>query len=276
MELKGFSGCKLIIKEKDSHKRVMKISPNEQYNSRLKAQKKKQESLQLKGFETCRIYSEGYVNGLYYFYMDYINGITLAKSMEDINLISIYPIMKAFSYNMVQYERKNLKANERFREKIKMLRFGIKEADATIELAFDYLDDFSWEYVVDSSCHGDLTLENIMIQNNEMVLIDCLDSFYDSWMVDAAKMLQDLEIFWSYRNESISNNLIVRLTIMRDLLMEEILQLREGENMVDTIYHILLLNLLRILPYTYDDKTKNFLINKIDGTIKTIKYKGWR
>ena len=113
-----------------------------------------------------------------------------------------------------------------------------------------------------------LTLENIIITYNKQIyLIDFLDSFYNSWMLDIAKLLQDLELKWSFRNIELSVNQALRIEIAKEALIEEILKLRDGKNKLFTIYHLLLLNILRIYPYTKDEKTFDFLDNAIKELI---------
>jgi thiamine kinase-like enzyme len=132
-----------------------------------------------------------------------------------------------------------------------------------ISEALSILNRCSWEFVVPSSCHGDLTLENIIVGIDGYYLIDFLDSFYDTWMIDAAKLLQDFVCYWSYRNREMNANLEVRLLIFRDSCIKRIIDMDNGKNLLETVYHILLLNLLRILPYTQNKKDYDFLIGSI-------------
>lgn len=121
------------------------------------------------------------------------------------------------------------------------------------------MTDYKWDYIQHSQCHGDLTLENIIVSNNDLYLIDFLDSFYDSWQIDIAKILQDIEIFWHYRKDKMDNNLFIRLLVLKRILLKKLIKIKDGEKIIESIYHILLLNLLRILPYTKDESTYDFL-----------------
>ena len=115
-----------------------------------------------------------------------------------------------------------------------------------------------------SECHGDMTLENMIIQDGEIYLIDFLDSFYNSWLIDVAKILQDADVLWSYRTyEKLNANLKIKLIILKQLIIEQLLTFRDGKYLVGEVYHILLLNLMRIIPYTKDEETKNYIDNKI-------------
>lgn len=114
------------------------------------------------------------------------------------------------------------------------------------------------------------------MSKDTLIPIDFLDSFYDSWMIDAAKILQDADIMWSYRNVSRNNNLIVRLTIMRDLITEKIGKMFMGDKILETVYMILLLNLLRVYPYVKDSLTERFLSTKIPYIVKKVENQKWR
>lgn len=122
-----------------------------------------------------------------------------------------------------------------------------------------------------SPCHGDLTLENIIVSSTKkLYLIDFLDSFYDSWMIDLAKLLQDLELGWSFRNyeENMTRNL--RLLVAKETLFEEINKMDNSEVIIETLYHLLLLNVLRIYPYAKDKKTLSFLDKSLNTIMKKI------
>ena len=126
------------------------------------------------------------------------------------------------------------------------------------------LSNHNFGDVPKSKCHGDLTLENILINvNNDIYLIDFLDSFFDSYMIDFAKLLQDLKLYWSYRNKLISPNLELRLLVAKETLIEYITKLPNGKNNLIHIYYILLMNVMRIVPYVSDDITKQCLENSI-------------
>ena len=276
VELHGHSGCRIFVLDNHSRKIVRKISSNKDYNERIYAQMKKQEELLLPGFRKCEVVGNGMIDGLFYFDMDYLNGKTLADSIETLSLNYVIKISNTLSGNIVNYKSPNEEANYFFKKKIESLKLENNiRSKSMVQEALKCVSYFSWDYVVNTCCHGDLTLENIIIQKDDYYLIDCLDSFYDSWLIDIAKVLQDTDLFWSYRKqENISENLLIRLTIIRDLLMDRILGMSMGEKLLDTIYHILVLNLLRIYPYVTDIQTEQYLDEKIEYVIEKIEGKG--
>ena len=82
--------------------------------------------------------------------------------------------------------------------------FGLNpEVQAVILLVKNICaEDFSMPI---GPCHGDLTLANIKItQENQLYLFDFLDSFIETPLQDAAKLLQDIDYGWSLRKEKSS------------------------------------------------------------------------
>ena len=90
-------------------------------------------------------------------------------------------------------------------------------------------------------------------------------------MIDVAKLLQDLDLHWSYRHQKIDFNLAMRLAVAKEALLENIAEYEDGNNILKTIYHILLLNVLRIIFYARDEQTAVFLKNALNKVMNTIK-----
>ena len=275
MEFKGYSGCRLKLIEAGQRKYVKKMSVDEDYNSRLQAQFLKQSKIILDGFKSCRVYDSGFEDKLFYFKMDYVQGETLAKKMFNVELGDIKCIVEKMLLHAVNYKKPNFAADDIFQSKIESLQTKLSRYPY-LNQVFGMLKNFSWQYVISSKCHGDLTLENIIVSKESLTPIDFLDSFYDSWMIDAAKILQDADLMWSYRNISKNGNLVVRLTIMRDLITEKIGKMFMGDKILETVYMILLLNLLRVYPYVKDSLTEKFLSSKIPYVVQKIKNHEWR
>lgn len=276
MELRGYSGCTLEVITVEGQKCVKKVSSQKSYNQRLMNQKVKQEKLVMEGFLPCDVYGDGFEGEKYYFTMQYINGRTLADEIDCMKLIKVHTIVEKMIKNIKEYEEPNLEADQVFREKIEEIKNNFEGRTIIFNEALKWLEQFSWKYVVASTCHGDMTLENILIKDGDLYLIDCLDSFYDSWQIDVAKIFQDTELYWSYRDKQMNSNLLVRLTILQGLLQEHIMQMRNGEEILETVYYLLLLNLLRIYPYTKDLNTKQYLDEKVVSVIRKIENRGWR
>jgi tRNA A-37 threonylcarbamoyl transferase component Bud32 len=71
-----------------------------------------------------------------------------------------------------------------------------------------------------STCHGDLTLENLIYStDNRFVLIDVSSGDYDSWVFDIAKLRQDLDAKWFLRNTDV--DLSAHLAVIKSILYEK-------------------------------------------------------
>lgn len=272
--LTGHSGCKIyLVTKENGDKYIKKISSNINYNKRLFHQCEKQINFQSDTIKTPKVFSYDInEDGLFQFHMEYINGITLAEYMNNISVNRIKDIVKLIIGN---YENENIgqitesQIKEKFLHKLNSLANSIDLTDKIIKESFEVLKKYNYKNFILSNCHGDLTLENIIISNNNIYYIDFLDSFHDSWLIDIGKLLQDIQTFWSYRNkENLNENLLIRLMIFRDILIQELVD-KNPKYFID-VYIALLINLLRIVPYTRDVNTANFIHNKIELVLKIV------
>lgn len=274
--LSGHSGCNVVLKQKENSLIVEKSASTIKYNYRLKRQCKKQDKfLSKNSVHVPKILNYGYKDNLFYFDMEFVSGKTLAEYIEDISIMEIASHMKClFSSLYMNNNFANSTAMTIFRNKISALKIELSDYKQLNEI-FNSLEEYDWSKVHKSPCHGDLTLENIILgADKNLYLIDFLDSFYNSWMIDIAKLLQDLELKWSFRNKTISKNMELRLLVAKEILIEEILKRDNGFEDVKTIYHLLCLNIVRIYPYVKDVATLEFLNSSIEflaGKIKNLK-----
>lgn len=101
--------------------------------------------------------------------------------------------------------------------------------------------------------HGDLTLENILY-GNDFVLIDPLESEYDSWVFDLAKLRQDIETQWFLRNSN--HNIHAKLENI-------LLALKQQYEPKYFSNELLILMLLRVYPYCKNAQDQNWIIKEI-------------
>ena len=272
--LSGHSGCKVNLVDDGNGIYVSKMSASKSYNFRLKKQCQKQHLFDnSKDVYTPKIIKCGYDDDLFYFDMQYVKARTMAEYVRDISIMEIANYIRClFDSLYFQNEKYSDNTQKIFSNKIQSLKYLLAKHDL-IE-AFYHLEHFDWYKIPKSPCHGDLTLENILITyDKKLYLIDFLDSFYNSWMIDIAKLLQDLELKWSFRNKTINSNMELRLLVAKEALMEEILKTRDGEEKLNAIYHILLLNIIRIYPYAKDKVTTDFLDKAVQQILSKINNK---
>lgn len=281
--LSGHSGCRLYLYKDSDRIFIRKDAGHKDYNNRLKKQFVKQKKFNLKDINTPKIYTYGLnENGVFYFDMEYINGITLSEYMRTIKVKKIVTLINLLFENLPI--SKNMKIGGGtsqiiFQKKLCALKKNLDKLNISniyTERALEILQTFDFNKIPYSPCCGDLTLENIIIDSNGRVfLIDLLDSFYNSWMIDIAKLLQDLELSWSYRKDKkVDYDLNLRLAIAKQVLLENLVTLENSNEIISSIYHLLLLNVLRIYPYTKDKDTFYFLdksVYKVLGIIEDLK-----
>ncbi len=252
-ELNGHSGCKVLLINKGNTLFVRKISPKFEYNDRLKKQFNKQSLFKDSEFNTASIYDEGYLDGLFFFDMEYINGISFNSFVSQSPFkksLEIFAQILAFIQRKIKYTYTDYAD-------------VIKQKLDTIQLNF-YLPELKLSdkntILNGGYCHGDFTFENIILSKGNIYLIDFLDSYIESPIIDIAKIKQDLTLNWSNRRTK-SDPLDL---IKNDKLLAELGQFIFSQNLsekaIDLQHQIAL---LRILPYTSSPVTQLKILEKI-------------
>lgn len=278
--LRGHSGCKVLLCEDDRKAFVRKISGSSDYNARLQAQAYKQMHFDSQFINTPKVLGSGVTgDGLYYFDMEYIRGVTLAEYMRRIEIGKIRGIVSGLIGHIADESRKRAPAKaDVITDKINVLRKSIASLEPVIagmdmqviDRSLDILETHSWQNFARSSCHGDMTLENIIVRDGELYFIDFLDSFYDCWLLDVSTLLQDAYTMWAYRDwDTIDMNTRIRLAVFRDILMDAIRGM-DGGMWLNEVFYALQLKLLRIYPYTRDEKTIRFLNAKLASVLSLL------
>ena len=277
-DLGGHSGCQIYLMEEDDGRVfVRKISKNKAYNNRLKIQSEKQASFLSNSIKAPKVLNQGYTEkGLFFFDMEYVQGVTLAEYIKTMEIGKVKGLVEALISSIVPKKQTIISEEQKeivrdvFNKKIIDLRGKLSGDNEIVNQALYMLEIHDWSKFSPSQCHGDMTLENIIIKDDNMYFIDFLDSFYDSWFMDIGTLLQDIQVMWSYRfQDEISMNTVLRLIVFRDLLLDEIKKL--DSSYVLEIYYSLLQKLIRIYPYTKDKLTYQFLNEKTTIVLNTIK-----
>lgn len=229
--LGGHSGCQIFLMEDDDGQVfVRKISKDVDYNERLEVQSKKQASFSGDPIRAPRVLDHGYTDdGLFFFDMEYVQGVTLAEYIKTMEIGKVKGIVESLVSSIVPNKpitvlESAVPVEEIFRKKLLDLRGKLKDKNnAVINQSLDLLERHDWHKLTNSQCHGDMTLENIIVKDDRLYFIDFLDSFYDSWFLDIGTLLQDVQVMWSYRFEKdVNMNTVLRLIVFRDLLLDEI------------------------------------------------------
>lgn len=245
----GFSGSKLeIINKNSSAPLVRKTSPSKKYNNRLKSQALKQ-----KNFHSELIKSPKITNirkdkdGKLYFDMEYIQGETLSEYILKKNFEDAFFFFQKVLGFIKSNNSLSTSINQSVQKKINSIKLPDRFERYRKSLSEDKFHSKT------SYCHGDLTLENIIIKDGEVFFIDFLDSDINSKTMDVSKILQDIICMWSWRN--ITQKPIIECehllrNIQEQFTREEFLESKK----------LCMLNLLRIIPYSKKDtSTTSFL-----------------
>jgi hypothetical protein len=281
-KLKGHSGCALFLCKGVSHNFVRKISPNQEYNGRLIAQCKKQTLWKNDISSTPKVINTGYLDGLFYFDMEYVLGSTisnlLTENQMDIDevvefVIAHYKIQfkeKKESKDLINVYSKKIKEFDDFKNKYPLVK--------NLDQALEFLKNNFFAPKYTSIVHGDMTLENLIKskKDNKIYMIDFLDDFSNSLYTDLSKIFQDIQGGWSFFNKSKNSpiadqsNLSVKLLDMRKKIINEIREIDNNERFFESILYILLINYIRIIPYIKNNHVYLFIDLRLEETIKLI------
>jgi hypothetical protein len=145
---------------------------------------------------------------------------------------------------------------------------GDKEVEALLERSAKVFDAMQEMHMPVGLCHGDLTFSNILFNGNNYYLIDFLDSFIESPLLDIVKIRQDSAYLWSqlmyiHECDTIRLNIICRKI---DQEIDRYFSLYAWYN--EYYLSLQLMNFLRILQYAHEEKVINYLKNVIHDLLE--------
>lgn len=255
----GLSGCKLQL---INSRTIKKISSTKSFNKRLKKQVDKQLSF------SCNFYSNIFTPQIYnigenYFDMEYIPGESYSKfftkcSKADLDLIltNLNSYFSEIQINKKTYNSSVVKS--KLGNKLEHLSFNSKYKKF-IEYVIMQVEDTSFDNISKTFCHGDLSLTNFIFYKGRLYLIDFLDSYIDTFIVDLVKLQQDLQFKWAL-NVHGSN---LRIHQSFNYLWKNIYQEYKEYYDLEFTKIVNILNWLRIEPYLKLEKHKKILNNII-------------
>lgn len=205
-ELSGHSGCSILLYKKEKEYFVRKISKSRKYNFRLKKQMNKQKFFYLnltnEDISCPRVLREGYINDLFYFDMEYIKGMILTEYIFHSDITKLKKIANDLLNMINLFEKtevnKQVDLKKETLYKIKSLKKEILDAKFLILLEKLEKKSKNLPSLRETFCHGDLTLENIIYDENnkKYYLIDFQDLFANHYWFDISNLFQDIEESW--------------------------------------------------------------------------------
>lgn len=239
-ELKGHSGCHVFLCERGNTRFVKKVSGAAGYAQRLEQQMLKQMAFEHSWIGKPSVYEFGTEDELFYFTMEYVNGVQLSTFISRNTVRDVDPIID----QLLSFVRSNIRdVPADFSVPINEKLWTISSTSRfQIDRYVQYCTAFDWRAIPTGYCHGDLSFENILVHQSNLYFIDFLDSFIETPYLDLSKLLLDILVLWSWRFEK--RRPIIKNTHIYDIVLSQ-LESRE----VEIVRRFLVLNLLQILPY---------------------------
>lgn len=278
IKMEGRSGCRLEVEKEGTHVIIKKYSSSLQYNKRLLKQAKKQQDfynnlMATEIFSTARVIeicSEK--DALAWFSMPYLFSEKYSNYFEQAGIMDL----KKFLSDLINYFKFNLKnsvsqtiGGSLITSKIEELKLKLADNVSAAKNAYFF---YVLQYLQSSvpgtplpigTCHGDFTFSNILFSDSKIYLLDFLDSFIESPLIDIVKIRQDTCFKWSMMLEKEmplhkKNKLLQTFNYLdREIgsFCNEQLGLSKWYN------YLQVFNLLRIVPYL-NNSEEIFFIEK--------------
>lgn len=279
IEIKGHSGCSVRIVRHNNQLYFEKITQDPQYADRLFKQAVKQQEASTRYHKYIRIpkiekiekdhksccilmeyvYSKNYVDHfemagfeqILYFIKAVILFIEREIAECESKKISSQVIIEKFINIKLVISNNPLICND---QEIKKL---VDDSSAIFQSLPPELE------IPIGICHGDLTFSNILFNGNNYYLIDFLDSFVESPLIDITKIRQDSTFLWStlmYEGRFDPT----RLKIISERIDREFDEHFQKYSWYRDYYHAFqLMNLMRVLQHAREDKVIVYLKNII-------------
>lgn len=280
IEVKGHSGCNIDVVRENNKLYVYKSSNNLGYLNRLELQGLKQRdaayNMDIPGISVPIISEIQKTDSSVTLKMNYVYSKNFVNYFEYAGFEQITNFIDAMC-KFLMYEIRNSTmgtveagvVKEKFIDvKNKTLSNPVLKNDSEIiaiidksEHIFNNVKDMQMPI---GKCHGDLTFSNILFSDNNYHLIDFLDSFVESPLLDIVKLRQDSAYLWSQLMYS-GNCDTIRLKIIANKIDSEIDKFASQFDWYNDNYKIFqLMNFLRILQYAKDTVVINYLKNVIN------------
>jgi hypothetical protein len=181
--------------------------------------------------------------------MEYIPHVDIKHFLSTHNTIEISKfitdLFKKLKVNAIDKDY-----TQTYKDKLSKFNFEKYKMPFTADELIDQLP----KILPQSNYHGDLTLENILYDAriNNFVLIDPITTEYDSYVFDLAKLRQDLVCKWFIRREQ------YYLDSKLKIILDGLLEFKYYNSNA-----LLILMLMRVIPYTTNNQDEEFLLNEV-------------
>lgn len=284
IEVKGHSGCQIEIVRENGQLFVYKSSRDPNYLDRLVLQAEKQRSAALPELQHIRVPKIHLIerkDSLVSVKMDYVYSKNFVEFFEQagfeqvgyfVDALIMY-VEREIQYSPLTVVPRSVVIDKFVDVKAKTVAnkslindLEIKEILNVSQRVFDELTDMILPVGL---CHGDLTFSNILFNGNNYYLIDFLDSFIESPLLDIVKLRQDTAWLWS-QMMYVHPCDIIRLHIAFGKIDAEIDKYFSSRyEWYCRFYQPLqLMNFLRILQYAREQAVIDYLKKAINEQLK--------
>lgn len=284
IEVKGHSGCNIEIVRDGLSLFVEKSTQDSHYVPRLFAQFEKQQRASVQNNGRIRvpriielIRTENYaVAKMEYVYSQNFIDYFETAGFEEIN--SFIECINGFIENEISASRISVVSSDVLIEKFHDVQTRIcqnqlfhndKDMAKMMVAASEYFETLPSTMLLPvGQCHGDLTYSNILFSKSYFYLIDFLDSFIETPLMDIVKLRQDSAYGWSKQMFSgpFDNT---RLQIVSNRIDDAVQSCFSKYNWYNDYYQCFqLMNFMRVLQYAKERKIAVFLLKIINQLLK--------
>lgn len=277
--LKGHSGATVMLLQEGGAHVVRKTAGAPAQNARLLSQADKQRQLLYSGLPFPAVLKSGLDQDLAFFDMEYVPGRTVANIVCEAAPFLADAVLGALQrlFDLFRLTAGAPLDSDLFLQKIGQIaacRSPVTAPHAKeIAETAARLARFSWDGIPRSACHGDLTLENILVcGNRRVVFIDCDECFASSWWLDAAKLFQDAAGHWCLRHFYLAGDRGAAMLNAAEHLDSLAAQLHAlvaaaDRSLSDRLPQLAALHLFRTLPYAKDPRVVSFVLARISTVL---------
>lgn len=286
LEVKGHSGCQIEVVRENNTLFILKSSGDPKYLDRLVRQGEKQQKaseVELQHIRVPHIHSIRRTESEVVIRMDYVYSRNFVEYFEQAGFEQVNYLIDAlimYLEHEISLSPLNTVPRTVICDKFEDVRAktllnthlagnrAIEEILRRSATVFDSLEDMR---IPVGTCHGDLTFSNILFNGNNYYLIDFLDSFIESPLLDIVKLRQDTAWLWSrlmFTGECDSIRLKIAFGKI-DAALDS--YFRAHYEWYEKYYAPLqLMNFLRILQYAREPEVIDYLISTITSQLDSL------
>ena len=273
LEVKGHSGCQIEIVREEDGLFVYKSTRDPKYLNRLCLQGQKQQEaaqLKLQHIRVPKVFDIKQDKDSVTLKMEYVYSKSFVGYFECAGFEQISYFIQALCLYL-DYEVQNSPLQMVKAEVIKTKFDDVKdkidsnlmlkddeEIKAILNRSSELISPLSDLLLPVGKCHGDLTFSNILFNGNNYYLIDFLDSFIESPILDIVKIRQDSAYLWS-QLMYVGENDTLRLRIVADKVDQEIVKYASQFEWIKYYPVFQVMNFLRVLQYAKEEKVIRYL-----------------